>query len=41
MIEFGGPGCCTADWNHDTVSNSTDVSVFINDWFTDALAGCG
>ena len=29
----------TADWNHDGVVNSTDVSDFINDWFIDQAAG--
>jgi hypothetical protein len=31
--------CCVADWNHDGVTNSTDVSDFINDWFQDQLDG--
>jgi hypothetical protein len=28
-----------ADWNHDGVVNSTDVSDFINDWFVDQANG--
>jgi len=34
-----GPELCPADWNDDGVSNSTDVSDFINDWFTDQTKG--
>jgi hypothetical protein len=30
---------CTADWDHNGVVNSTDVSAFINDWFSDLLNG--
>jgi choice-of-anchor B domain-containing protein len=30
---------CPADWNHIDGVNSTDVSDFINDWFTDQLNG--
>jgi hypothetical protein len=30
---------CLADWNHDGVVNSTDVSDFINDWFEDQVGG--
>jgi hypothetical protein len=30
---------CRANWNHDGVTNSTDVSDFINDWFVDQDAG--
>jgi len=35
---FVGPAC-PADWNDDGVSNSTDVSEFINDWFVDQAQG--
>ncbi len=41
MVFVGGPGCCIADWNGDGVSNSTDVSDFINSWFSDQATGCG
>jgi len=30
---------CEADWNRDQVVNSTDVSDFINAWFTDQVDG--
>jgi hypothetical protein len=30
---------CLADWDHNGVVNSTDVSDFINDWFLDQQAG--
>jgi hypothetical protein len=30
---------CEADWNHDEAVNSTDVSDFVNDWFTDLFEG--
>ncbi len=30
---------CVADWNSDGVVNSTDVSDFINDWFSDQVQG--
>jgi len=30
---------CGADFNCDDVSNSTDVSDFINQWFTDQAKG--
>ncbi len=30
---------CLADWNDDGTVNSTDVSDFINDWFTDQAKG--
>ncbi len=33
------PTPCPADWNGDGVSNSTDVSDFINDWFADQVNG--
>lgn len=35
---FAGPAC-PADWNGDGLSNSTDVSEFINDWFLDQVMG--
>jgi len=35
--ELGAP--CPADWNDDGVVNSTDVSEFINSWFTDQVEG--
>jgi hypothetical protein len=40
----GNPGTIvtttpTTDWNGDGVVNSTDVSDFINDWFTDQAKG--
>jgi uncharacterized protein (TIGR03118 family) len=34
----GGAGCA-ADFNGDTVVNSTDVSDFVNAWFDDQVAG--
>jgi hypothetical protein len=34
-----GGSACPADWNEDGVVNSTDVSDFINDWFTDQVEG--
>jgi hypothetical protein len=30
---------CLANWNHDTATNSTDVSDYINDWFADQESG--
>jgi hypothetical protein len=33
------PPQCPADWDHNGVVNSTDVSNFINDWFTDQAGG--
>jgi len=30
---------CIANWNHDAATNSTDVSDFINDWFSDQSNG--
>jgi len=30
---------CVADWDHNGTVNSTDVSAFINDWFTDLING--
>jgi serine protease AprX len=30
---------CAGDWNRDQVVNSTDVSDFVNDWFTDLVEG--
>ncbi len=29
---------CLANWNHDKVTNSTDVGEFVNDWFLDQEA---
>ncbi len=33
------PGFCTADVDHNGVVNSTDVSEFINNWFSDQADG--
>jgi hypothetical protein len=30
---------CPADWDENGVVNSTDVSVYLNDWFTDMVNG--
>ena len=30
---------CPADWNHDSVVNSTDVTQYINEWFADQANG--
>jgi hypothetical protein len=35
---LGAPNCLV-DWDGNGVVNSTDVSNFINDWFTDQSAG--
>jgi hypothetical protein len=31
--------CCRVDWDGNGVVNSTDVSAFINDWFSDQASG--
>jgi hypothetical protein len=39
-VEFTPPGpLCIADFNDDGIVNSTDVSDFINQWFTDLTEG--
>ncbi len=38
-VSITGGTVCSADWNDDGVTNSTDVSDFINDWFEDQAFG--
>jgi hypothetical protein len=38
-VIYTPPPQCPADWDHNGVVNSTDVSNFINDWFTDQANG--
>ncbi len=38
-VIYTPPPACVADWNDDGVVNSTDVSDFINDWFSDQAEG--
>jgi hypothetical protein len=40
LVVTGGVGePCISDWDLNGVVNSTDVSMFINDWFTDQVNG--
>jgi len=39
IIKIATGGGCPGDWNGDGVTNSTDVSDLINDWFADQVNG--